>query len=174
MNSVSYENETNARIELEHIQLELWNGRTRHFRHFVDQYYCYKHGYVKGTGTPDWEKIVWKDGSVSREARRLNDRKLVVKEHVVPLLVISKMLTALSQKATLDEIAKVLDENVRFATITKEEDSLLRRSGLTSKMPKGFYISDDELWGDLLARYKSVGIVMVTPNCALKPTAGDY
>jgi len=152
--------DANAQIELEHIQIELRNGRSQHFRHFVDQYYCYKHGHVKSTGAAHWESIVWK-GSVSRDARRLGDRKLVVKEHVVPLKVVREMLIDLSRtgKVTLEGIA-LLDANVRFATISKDEDRILRSNGLASKMPEGFYTLGHEWCGDLFARYKFVGIAM--------------
>lgn len=151
----------NARIELEHIQLELRNGRAQHFRSFIDQYYCYVHGHVNKTGSAHWESIVW-TGSVSRHARSLGDRKLVVKEHVVPLRVIREMLIALSidGAVTLEGIASVLDANVRFATISKEEDKALRQHGLSSKMPEHFYMAGHELCGDLFARYKAAGIVM--------------
>lgn len=161
MNSTNFTGDSNARIELEHIQLELKNGRTQHLRHFVDQYYCYKNGHIKSTGVADWESIVWK-GFVSLDARRLGDRKLVVKEHVVPLRVIREMLIELSPTgiATLEGIAAVLDDNVRFATISKDEDKILREHKLTSKMPKDFYTLGHEWCGDLFARYKFAGIVM--------------
>lgn len=161
MNATNSQNLLNARIELEHIQLELRNGRTHHFRHFVDQYYCYKNGHVKRTGTAHWESVVWK-GNVSLHARKLGDRKLVVKEHAMPLLVIRGLLKDLfhAGNATLDGIAKLLDENVVFATISKEEDAHLRRLGLTSKMPDGFVMPGNALCGDLLARYKFADIEM--------------
>ena len=60
----------------------------------------------------------------------------------------------------LEDIAKVLDENVIFGTIAKEEDRILRRHGLTSKMPEGFRTPGHVLCGDLLARYKFAGIEM--------------
>ena len=43
----------NEKIELKHVLLELISNRGQHLRHFVDQYFCYKHGYVKRTGTAD-------------------------------------------------------------------------------------------------------------------------
>jgi len=161
MNSTNLPIYKNTQIELEHIQLELRNGRAQHLRHFVDQYYCYKHGHVKKTGTAHWESILWTT-NVSRDARSIGDRKQVVKEHVVPLKVIREMLIELSRtgKATLEGIAIVLDENVRFATISKDEDRILRKHGLSSKMPEGFHKTGHELCGDLFARYKFVGIVM--------------
>ena len=49
---------TNEEIELQHIQLELHNNRSQHLRHFIDQYYCYKNGYVSKNGKAKWE--IWK------------------------------------------------------------------------------------------------------------------
>jgi len=160
-NPVESPNLKNALIELQHIHLELSNGRAQHLRHFVDQYYCYKNNHVKRTGAAHWESVVWK-GNVSREARRLGDRKLVVKEHAVPLRVIRQLLVELSRDGdvTIERIARVLDENVVFATISKDEDRLLRSHGLTSKMPEGFRTPGHVLFGDRLARYKFSGIEM--------------
>lgn len=160
-NPVESRNQKNARIELEHIELELKHGRAQHIRHFVDQYFCYKNGHVKRTGMANWESVVWKT-NVSREARILGDRKLVVKEHAIPLRIICQLLVDLSRtgSATVEGIASVLDEHVIFATISKREDQLLRSHGLTSKMPDGFGTPGHALYRDLLARYKFVGIVM--------------
>lgn len=161
INAAESPNRRNARVELEHIHLELRNGRAQHLRHFVDQYYCYKNGHVKRTGAAHWESVVWK-ANVSREARRLGDRKLVVREHAVPLLVIRRLLIELSRAghATIKGIATLLDERVVFATISKDEDRLLRSHGLTSKMPEGFSTPGHVLFGDRLARYKFAGIAM--------------
>jgi hypothetical protein len=166
-------NEEYAKIELKHIQLELQNNRTQHLRSFVDQYYCYKHGFVNRNGGAKWEALVWK-GVVSVEARKLKDeistkvksdklaleevRKKVVKEHVVPLKVITNLLEGLTDTST-GSIAAVLDEYILFGTITKDEDKKLRKAGLNSKMP-----TDDEgnEWdgNDRLARYRAVGIAL--------------
>ena len=162
-----------ALIELKHIHLELQNNRTKHLRHFVDQYYCYKHGFVNRNGGAKWEALVWK-GVVSVEARKLKDeihekvksdklaleevRKKVVKEHVVPLKVITSFLEGLTD-TSIGSIVVVLDKYTLFGTITKDEDKELRKAGLNSKMP-----TDDEgnEWdgNDLLARYNSVGIAL--------------
>ena len=162
-----------AEIELKHIQLELQNNRFQHLRHFVDQYYCYRKGFVNGNDRADWEAIVW-NGRVSVEARECKDRilaqgkphkialkearKLVVKEHVVPLKVITNLLKDLvtTGDTTLESIADILHTYTVFGTITKDEDAELRKAGLNSKMPK-----DDagNKWdGDVFARYKAVGI----------------
>ena len=63
--------EEQAQIELKHIELELKNNRDQHLRHFMDQYYCYRHGYVRGKNNrADWEAIVWND-KVSLAAREM-------------------------------------------------------------------------------------------------------
>ena len=154
-------NEEYAETELKHIQLELKNNRTQHLRHFVDQYYCYKNGFVNSNGRAHWEAIVWND-RVSVAARKLTDRKAVVKEHIVPLKVITNYLEelALSGIPTLDRIKKVLHTYTIFGTITKEEDARLNKAGLRFKMPDSFYDKNHEWHGDVLARYRTVGIVM--------------
>lgn len=159
MLEASVSNAENALIELQHIELELRNNRTHHFRHFVDQYYCYKHNYVNRSGKADWEAIVWA-GIVSDEASAISDRKQVVKEHVIPLKVITSLLLERSRSGPFDlrTISEVLDRYLIFATISKREDKLLREAKLNSKMPDGFWLEGDTLYGDPLARYKAVGI----------------
>ena len=101
MLEASVSNAENALIELQHIELELRNNRTHHFRHFVDQYYCYKHNYVNRSGKADWEAIVW-TGIVSDEASAISDRRQVVKEHVIPLKVITSLLLERSRSGPFD------------------------------------------------------------------------
>lgn len=152
-------NNENALIELQHIELELRNNRTHHFRHFIDQYYCYKHSHVTRNGKANWEGMIWKD-LVSTNAAMISDRKNVVKEHVIPLKVITKMLLDHSKSADfgLESIAQIIDDHLFFATITRSEDKLLRDNKLTSKMPCGFWEPNHNLFKDRLARYKAVGI----------------
>jgi hypothetical protein len=149
-----------AELELKHIQLELLHNRFEHLRSFIDQYYCYRIGHVKSTGRADWEAIVWK-GTVSVAARKCAlDRKRVVREHAVPMSVIRTQLAlaASGRFITLTQIAAILKKYTVFATITKEEDSQLRQSGLSKAMPAEFSDPDHLLFGDLLARYKHLGI----------------
>ncbi len=156
------QNNKNAIIELQHIELELKNNRTQHLRHFVDQYYCYKNNHVNKNGRAKWEGIVWKD-LVSEEASKISDRKNVVKEHIVPLKVITEILVNHSKEKAfnIQTISELLDRYVRFATITKCEDKLLRNAKLISTMPKEFWVAGHSLHNDLLARYKNVGITLV-------------
>jgi len=144
---------------LRHIQLELENGRSQHFRSFVDQYYCYKHGYINRFGKAKWTDLFWKE-IVSKEAKKTNDRKMVIKEHIIPLRVITDKLEQLVKKKTISlaAIQAVLDKYTLFATITRLEDQLLRDAKLNSKMPDEFYDENSPMHDDPFARYKKVGI----------------
>ncbi len=148
----------NGQIEIEHILLELKMGRTQHMRHFIDQYYCYQNGYVTNNKA-DWKKIFWSK-YVSMEAQKLmtNSNKEVVKEHVVPLKTIVKILDSIPKDSLNQNLLKdILDKIVVFATITKHEDRLLTQSGLKSKMPFDFETFEN-VSSDLFARYNFVGI----------------
>jgi addiction module HigA family antidote len=131
------------------------------FRHFVDQWFCYKNGYVNANGGAKWEGILWHE-SVSIAAQATQDRRKVLKEHVVPLARITKELEKLadSDRTSLDDIEQCLIRYVHFATVTKDEDKLLRDANLDRSMPAGFDIPGDPLYGDIFARYRHVGIVL--------------
>lgn len=153
-------NLNNANIELKHIELELLHGRTQHLRHFIDQYYCYTHGFVNRNGKAAWGKIFFV-GNVSKEAQKFKglpqNRKQVVKEHVVPLKFITEKLEELGKDGlSCNSISALLDCYVHFATITKDEDQRLRDADLSYKMPKEFSDEKQNLFGDLFARYKMV------------------
>jgi len=144
-------------IELEHITLEIKHQRGHHLRHFVDRYFCYKNGYINKNGIAKWDDIFWKEW-VSIEANKTRDKKKVTKEHVVPLKVVTTKLLLLGKKATEEQIVQTLDKHLIFATITKEEDKILRDLGLNSKMPKGFYEEGNLYYNDLFSRYKEANI----------------
>ncbi len=152
---MTVDNYKNAEIEIEHIKLELINNRSEHLRHFVDQYYCYKNNYVNSKGRPAWNKIYW-SGIVSVKASQIKNKNEVVKEHVVPLKVITDLLITYSKENEINskEIESILNKYLIFATITKKEDANLRKEKLISKMPVGFYDKDSPLYGDLFSRYK--------------------
>ena len=149
----------NVEIELKHIQLELNNNRTQHLRHFIDQYFCYKHGYVNKSGKAKWDDIFWNE-TVSIAASKTRTKGDVVKEHVVPLKHITSELVKLvkPEGVSLVEIADCLDELLHFATITKEEDKLLRQAKLHSRMPDEYFQKNSALYKDVFARYKIVNI----------------
>jgi len=159
-------NTINARIELEHLKLELEHRRTQHFRHFIDQYFCYKNDLVTRSGLVNWGALPWKYtiSAGAEKIRLANPHKLsksamsqlVIKEHVVPLRVIETMLLELvdTGNLTCESIAAVLDQFVVFATITKTEDQVLVRQGLKDSMPEDWHPQT----GSVFARYDKVGI----------------
>lgn len=159
-----------AEIELKHIQLELSCGRANHFRHFIDQYFCYANGYVSSNGNAAWGKIVGQE-YVSPKAKEIIDQPgydhtlIVGKEHVVPLKVIGQMLLGL-ECPELEDIKNLIDNWLIFATITKDEESDLDSNGLKQKMPEGFYTKSSHLYLDKFARYKEAGIDLLYPNKA--------
>lgn len=140
-----------ADLELQHILLELKNGRAQHMRHFIDQYFCYKKGYVNKRGNADWGQIA-KYEYISEDARRAlaaNKDEKVRRDHVVPLKVIITELKKL-KPITKEAIAAVLDRLVISAIITKAEDARLRGLKLNDKMPEG--------WKNPFDRYKAAQI----------------
>ena len=74
--------------------------------------------------------------------------------------MITNKLEQLAKKKTisLDDIKTVLDKYTLFATITRDEDQLLRDAKLNSKMPIEFYDENSSMYNDPFARYKKVGI----------------
>lgn len=146
----------NCDIELEHIQIEIKHQRGQHLRHFIDQYFCYKHRYVTSTGKPAWKKIFWNE-YVSEEAQNKGGK--VTKEHIVPLSVLKSMLLNLGSKPKISDIKEILDNYVCFATITKDENKKLNDAGFNKKMPSCCYENGrlKECF-DKFCRYKKAGI----------------
>lgn len=153
-----------AEIEVQHIILELQNGRAQHMRHFIDQYYCYRNGYVTNNKA-DWKKIFWSK-FVSKKALELSERKnsFVVKEHAIPIKIIVDILRNIPVELLNQEgISKILDNLITIATITKQEDKMLNQSRLKNKMP-GDTIDYKQLVQNPFARYQHVGIEIITLN----------
>lgn len=167
------------RIELEHIKLELLHRRTKnakslnHLRHFVDQWYCYKFGYITNGNRAAWGKIIFNE-YVSEGVIKLLEkyskedllqmkgkvRLIVDKEHIIPLNVITKKLLELPINPSIEEIESILMDHVKYATITKEENSLLSKQD----MPSEYFDANHLLYNDFLARYKSAGIRLIKTN----------
>jgi len=144
-------------LELNHIQLELSHGRDNHFRQFVDQWFCYKNGYVTSTGSASWSKIILNEWYSEAALEEGPKGSIVQKEHIVPLNVITETLRKL-RIPSIDEIEDTLIKTVMFATITKEENQLLNDAGLKDSMPAEYYDQTSDLYKDPLARYKKAGI----------------
>ena len=154
----------NARIELQYIQLELQNFRTNHLRHFIDQYYCYKKGYVTRGGNPKWELIVWGENeAISLEASKTKNRKEVVKEHVIPLKRVTQELMKLpvAELDDLNVVKNCINKFLIYGTITKEEDARLRKLKLTSTMPSEYDDHHHDWFNDPYARYHGADIKLV-------------
>ena len=157
------QSQLNAMTELQIIQIELANGRDYHMRHTIDQWFCYANDIVTKSGKASPEKL---EGTqwVSEGYRALPDDKknsthIVKKEHVVPLSVIKGKLRALSG-FNLGAIQECLEENLLFATITKEEDAMLKAIGCNDSMPAEYYDESHELYMDPWARYEKAGIIV--------------
>jgi hypothetical protein len=82
------------------------------------------------------------------------NKLIVEKEHIIPLYQISKKLHELPANPSIEEIEAILEDTVKYATITKEEDKIL----LKKDMPSEYFNSTHELFNDSFARYKSAGI----------------
>lgn len=88
------------------------------------------------------------------------NRLIVDKEHIMPLNRITKKLLELPENPSIEEIESILLENVKYATITKEEDRLLSKQD----MPSEYFDANHILFNDLFARYKSINIKLTKNN----------
>jgi hypothetical protein len=88
------------------------------------------------------------------------DRLIIEKEHIMPLNRIIKKLLELPENPSIEEIETILTENVKYPTITKEEDKLL----IKQDMPSEYFDSNHELFNDFFARYKSVFVKLIKTN----------
>jgi len=163
----------NYLIELEHILIELNHNRGEHMRHFIDQWFCYKNGYITKSGKAKWSEITFNEYNSKgvlellkqynkEELKKMksSDRLFVEKEHVVPLKIITQELLLKPRLETIEQIENVLKKNVLYATITKKEDAILNKMGLRQQMPKNYYDPEDKLYRNPFARYLTAGIIL--------------
>lgn len=153
--------------EIDHILIELKCDRRQHLRHFIDNYFCYKNGYITRNGNPDSNKIFWNE-FVSERAIKLKSRqgkknnKGVRKEHIIPISVISGLLSNLKTQNMLNRktVAKILERFTLLATITVWEDRKLQKCKFQNRMPKGISLitSQKTSLKKLLSRYEKAGI----------------
>ncbi|MDY6484215.1 hypothetical protein [Acinetobacter faecalis] len=85
---------------------------------------------------------------------------MVTRDHTIPLRVVIKIIENEHKISPLsiEKLQAILDENIFYTTITKEEDGLLRSKKLTSQMPQGYYDEQDHLYQKWNARYIFAGI----------------
>ena len=155
-------NSFNASIELQHIYLEVYAERYCHLRMFLEAYYCYRHDLVTKQGKPDWIQI-FNVGKRTVAASQIKERKLLVREMIVPLSVITGYLKVLvrDDDATLDNIQAVVDEYLEYIIITRAEYNTLVQAGLKESMPAGYYQPSDVDYRRINTRFDAVGITLL-------------
>ncbi len=97
----------------------------------------------KYQGCKNWSEGAW--------AARLNT-KVLRHDHAVPKKILIEHLTKLIGKATSNSVCEILERLCIGVVITKDEDELLTRQGLRSKLPDGKL--------DPWSRYRRAGIII--------------
>ena len=155
-------NSLNASIELQHIYLEVYSERYCHLRTFLESYYCYKHGLVTKQGKPDWIQI-FNVGKRTIAATLIKERKLLVREMMMPLSVITGHLKTLvrDDEATIENIQAVVDEYLQYVIMTREEYNALVQAGLKDAMPASYYQLSHVDYCCINTRFDAVGITFL-------------
>ena len=152
----------NASLELQHIYLEVYAERYSHLRTFLESYYCYQHGLVTKQGKPDWIQI-FNVGKRTIAAHKIQERKLLVREMMLPLSVIMGHFKTLvrDDEATIENIKMIIDEHLEYVIMTREEYNALVKAGLKETMPIGYYQAIDAHYCCINARFDVVGITLL-------------
>ena len=155
-------NNFNASLELQHIYLEVYAERYSHLRTFLESYYCYQHGLVTKQGKPDWIQI-FNVGKRTIAAHKIQERKLLVREMMLPLSVIMGHFKTLvrDDEATIENIKMIIDEHLEYVIMTREEYNALVKAGLKETMPIGYYQATDAHYCCISARFDVVGITLL-------------
>ena len=76
-------------------------------------------------------------------------------EHIVPVNILRDLcLSLINNDISKEELVEVIMKCGARATITKEENAMLKNAGLNQKMPAEFEKPGDDLYMDPFARYK--------------------
>ena len=152
----------NASLELQHIYLEVYAERYSHLRTFLESYYCYQLGLVTKQGKPDWIQI-FNVGKRTIAAHKIQERKLLVREMMLPLSVIMGHFKTLvrDDEATIENIKMIIDEHLEYVIMTREEYNALVKAGLKETMPIGYYQATDAHYCCINARFDVVGITLL-------------
>ncbi|MEC6823694.1 hypothetical protein VXS02_09655 [Photobacterium piscicola] len=155
-------NNFNVNLELQHIYLEVYSERYSHLRTFLESYYCYQHGLVTKQGKPDWIQI-FNIGKRTVAAHHIQERKLLVREMIMPLSVLTGYLKTLvrDDEATIDNIKTIIDEHLEYVIMTREEYNTLVDAGLKESMPAGYYQASEASYRCINARFDVVGITLL-------------
>ncbi|MEC6813495.1 hypothetical protein [Photobacterium toruni] len=155
-------NNFNANLELQHIYLEVYSERYSHLRTFLESYYCYQHGLVTKQGKPDWIQI-FTIGKRTVAAHHIQERKLLVREMMMPLSVITGYLKALvrDDEATIENIQAVIDDHLEYVLMTRAEYNALVQAGLKEAMPASYYQPLHDDYRCINARFDAAGITLL-------------
>lgn len=151
--------EFNANLELQHIYLEVHAERFHYLRLYFEGYYCYRHQLVTRQGKADWEQI-FDHSTRSMAARRITNRKQLVRELRLPLSVLTGKLKALvrDDELSLDAIKHLLDTYLDYAILTREEFQRLKAAGLHDRMSADYYQQGSIGYQNTDSRFIAVGI----------------
>ncbi|MDV5170027.1 hypothetical protein [Photobacterium rosenbergii] len=147
-------NDFNANLELQHIYLEVYSERYHSLKQYLEAYYCYRHNLVTRQGKPDWQQI-FSFAKASKQAKQCKARKDTIKELVLPLSVLTGMLKVLvrDDELTVEAIGTLLDENLDYVILSRNEWHSLCELGLDNRMPPAFYQPDNPDYQDHMSRF---------------------
>ncbi|SMY16005.1 hypothetical protein [Photobacterium aquimaris] len=159
MNAV---NQFNAGIELQHIYLEVYSERYSHLRIFLEAYYCYQHGLVTQQGKPDWIQI-FNVGKRTVAAAHIQERKLLVREMMMPLSVIIGHFKTLvrDDEVTIESIKTIIDDHLEYVIMTRDEHHALIKAGVKETMPVSYYQPLHNDYRCVNARFDAAGITLL-------------
>ncbi|MGF1717313.1 hypothetical protein [Photobacterium chitinilyticum] len=152
-------NQFHAQLELQHIYLEVYAERFHYLRPFFEGYYCYRHQLVTRQGKADWEQI-FDHGVRSKAASQITNRKQLVRELRLPLAVLIGKLKVLvrDDELSLDAIQCLLDNNLEYTILTRDEFQRLKAAGMLDRMPAEYYRQGSANYQCTGARFDAVGI----------------
>ncbi|WP_037499268.1 hypothetical protein [Sphingomonas jaspsi] len=141
--------------------------RSAPYRTFFDNWFAFERGgpFLNASSRPHWynNPCPSRHGEALRRAHFIStmaartlaglERKRLVKDHVIPVAVLRDLLFE-QQPRSIEEVRLMMQKHYRIGILAIEEDESLSRSGLRSKMPGGWMITDSPF-----ARYESAGIV---------------
>lgn len=137
------------------------------FRTFFDSWFAFKSGgpFLNSSSRPHWfnnpcpsrhgealRRAHFVSMAAARTLAHLEPNRLV-KDHAIPVAVLRDMLFD-EQPGSIEEVRLMMQRKYRIGILIHEEDDMLSKSGLRSKMPVGWVKSDSPF-----ARYEQVGIV---------------
>lgn len=125
------------------------------YRLAIDSIFCHVFGHVTKSDQRALSKYN-KSAPISKAASLSPKEKRIV-EHVVPITVIYKKISELSDPTSSDLI-EIVSDLYKVRIITATEDAKLNSMGLQYSMPTEFYNPEHVLFGDWDARHHVAGI----------------